>query len=53
MLRLSHQLVKERNKPVSNDLKVAIIGLDTSHSVELLRRMKAPDCPADQRVPGL
>jgi len=34
-------------------IKVAIIGLDTSHSVEFPRLMQAPDCPPDQRVPGL
>jgi len=34
-------------------IKVAIIGLDTSHSIEFPRRMQAPDCPPDQRVPGL
>ncbi len=34
-------------------IKVAIIGLDTSHSVEFPRLMQAPDCPQDQRVPDL
>lgn len=34
-------------------LPVAIIGLDTSHAVEYPRRMQAPDCPAESRVPGL
>lgn len=34
-------------------IKIAIIGLDTSHSIEYPRRMQAPDCPKDQRVPGL
>lgn len=34
-------------------IKVAIIGLDTSHSIEYPRRMQAPDCPDDQRVEGL
>jgi len=34
-------------------LNVAIIGLDTSHSVELPRRMQAPDCPAAEKVEGL
>ncbi|MBU4198429.1 MAG: Gfo/Idh/MocA family oxidoreductase [Verrucomicrobia bacterium] len=34
-------------------IKVAIIGLDTSHSIEFPRRMQAPDCPEDQKVPGL
>lgn len=37
----------------SNDIKVAVIGLDTSHSVEFVKRMQDPDCPSDQRVPGL
>ena len=34
-------------------IRVAILGLDTSHSVEFSRRMQAPDCPEAQRVPGL
>ena len=34
-------------------IKVAIIGLDTSHSVEMPRRMQAPDCPVQNRVEGL
>ena len=34
-------------------IKVAIIGLDTSHSIEFPRRMQAADCPPDQRVPGM
>jgi predicted dehydrogenase len=38
---------------MSQPLPVAIIGLDTSHSVEYPRRMQAPDCPAELRVPGL
>ncbi len=35
------------------DLRVALIGLDTSHSIEFTRRMQAPDCPAEQKVAGL
>lgn len=34
-------------------IRVAILGLDTSHAVEYPRRMQAPDCPEAQRVPGL
>ncbi len=34
-------------------IKVAIIGLDTSHAVEFVRRMQAPDCPADQKISGM
>jgi len=34
-------------------IKVAVIGLDTSHSVELPRLMQSSDCPKNQRVPGL
>lgn len=34
-------------------IKVAVIGLDTSHSIEFPRLMQAPDCPKDQKVPGL
>lgn len=36
-----------------NTIKVAMIGLDTSHSIEFTRRMQAPDCPDGQLVPGL
>ncbi len=38
---------------MSSDLKVSIIGLDTSHAIELPRRAQAPDCPEDQKVEGL
>jgi len=35
------------------EIKVALIGLDTSHTLEFAKRMQAPDCPAGQRVEGL
>ena len=35
------------------DLRVGIIGLDSSHSIEFTRRMQAPDCPPDQRAEGM
>lgn len=38
---------------MSKEIRVALIGLDTSHTVEFARRMQAPDCPADQKVAGL
>lgn len=38
---------------MAQEIKVAVVGLDTSHSVEFVKRMQAPDCPADQRVPGM
>ena len=34
-------------------IKVAVIGLDTSHCVALPRLMQAPDCPKNMRVRGL
>lgn len=34
-------------------IRVAIIGLDTSHSTQFPQRMQAPDCPKNQRVPGM
>ena len=34
-------------------IKVGIIGLDTSHSVEFPKRMQAPDCPESDRITGL
>ena len=38
---------------MNKEIRVAVIGLDTSHSVELPRRMQAPDCPEESRVEGL
>lgn len=34
-------------------IRVALIGLDTSHTIEFARRMQAPDCPIEQKVVGL
>lgn len=34
-------------------IKVAIIGLDTSHSIQFPKRMQDPACAPDQLVPGL
>ena len=34
-------------------LKVALIGLDSSHSIEFTRRFQAPDCPKPERVDGV
>ncbi|NLO82197.1 MAG: Gfo/Idh/MocA family oxidoreductase [Clostridiales bacterium] len=38
---------------MKEEIRVALIGLDTSHSVEFPRRMQAPDCPEQLRVEGL
>ncbi len=38
---------------MSKEIKVGIVGLDTSHSVEFTRRMQATDCPEMQKVSGL
>ncbi len=38
---------------MKTDIKVAIIGLDTSHSIEFTRRMQAPDCPVESKVDGM
>ena len=35
------------------ETKVAIVGLDTSHSIQFAKRMQDPACPADQKVEGL
>ncbi len=35
------------------EIKVALIGLDTSHSIEFAKRMQAPECPAAEKVEGL
>ena len=34
-------------------LKIAIVGLDTSHSVALPKLMNDPECPADMHIDGL
>lgn len=36
-----------------SDVRVALIGLDTSHTVEFARRMQAPDVAPEQKVEGL
>ncbi|MGB9620215.1 MAG: Gfo/Idh/MocA family protein [Armatimonadota bacterium] len=33
-------------------MKVSIIGLDSSHTVEFTRRLMAPDCPESEKVAG-
>ena len=38
---------------MSKEVKVAIIGLDTSHSIEFPRRMQAPDCADYVKVEGM
>ncbi|MEI6423487.1 MAG: Gfo/Idh/MocA family oxidoreductase [Lentisphaerota bacterium] len=38
---------------MSKEIKVALIGLDTSHTIEFARRIQAPDCPPDQKINGL
>jgi predicted dehydrogenase len=35
------------------EIRIAIIGLDTSHSVEFPRLMQAPDCSPEIRIEGL
>ncbi len=35
------------------EIRVALIGLDTSHTIQFAQRIQAPDCPADQKVAGL
>lgn len=38
---------------MSKEIKVAIIGLDTSHTIEFTKRIQAPDCPEEQKVAGM
>ena len=38
---------------MAEEQRVAIIGLDSSHSIEFVRRLQAPDCADDQRVAGM
>lgn len=35
------------------ELRIGVMGLDTSHTIEFTRRAQAPDCPQDQKVEGL
>ena len=35
------------------EIKVALIGLDTSHTIEFAKRIQAADCPPDQKISGL
>jgi len=37
----------------TRDIRVALIGLDTSHTIEFAQRMQGPHCPDEQRVTGL
>ena len=34
-------------------IKVAVVGLDTSHCVELPRRMHSPDLPREEKIDGM
>ena len=38
---------------MGNELKIAIIGLDTSHAINFPQRMQSPDIPAEQKVDGM
>lgn len=38
---------------MSTPLRVALIGLDTSHAIEFTRRMQGTDCPPGEAVEGL
>ncbi|MDD5597915.1 MAG: hypothetical protein PHV82_08220 [Victivallaceae bacterium] len=38
---------------MDNELKIAVIGLDTSHAVEFPRRMQASDFPAENKISGM
>src|SRR3989339_681263 len=38
---------------MAKELKVALVGLDTSHSVAFPKRMQDPSCPPEQKVEGL
>ncbi|MDD9986614.1 MAG: Gfo/Idh/MocA family oxidoreductase [Spirochaetaceae bacterium] len=38
---------------MAHDLRIGIIGLDSSHTIEFTRRFQAPDCPPEQRVAGV
>ena len=35
------------------NLKVGIVGLDTSHTIEFTKRFQDPECPAEEKVDGI
>ncbi|NLB42284.1 MAG: Gfo/Idh/MocA family oxidoreductase, partial [Clostridiales bacterium] len=35
------------------NIRIGIVGLDTSHSIEFTRRMQAPDCSPEKKVEGM
>lgn len=52
----SFPLPDQRLNPMEehmSDVRVALIGLDTSHTIEFARRMQAPDVAPEQKVHGL
>ena len=38
---------------MSGDIKVSLIGLDTSHTIQFAKRMADADCPPELKVDGL
>ncbi|MFA5860033.1 MAG: hypothetical protein WC955_13310, partial [Elusimicrobiota bacterium] len=38
---------------MGKELKCAIIGLDTSHTIAFTQRMQAPDCKPEHKVQGM
>jgi len=38
---------------MANEINIALIGLDSSHSLEFTKRMQALDCPPEEKVEGL
>lgn len=50
---MHHNDVIMEDKTLSAKLKVSLIGLDTSHSVEFAKNIQSPDCPEDQKIEGL
>jgi predicted dehydrogenase len=38
---------------MATTINVGVIGLDTSHTIQFVKRMQDPACPAQDRVPGM
>jgi len=38
---------------MSKEIKAAVIGLDTIHSIQFAKRLHDPACPVDQKVSGM
>jgi hypothetical protein len=45
--------MSRRAEEMSEETRVSLIGLDTSHAVTFSQKMHDPDCPEEQKVKGM